>query len=770
MIRFSTKAKILEALTEVLESGRVPESAIIEFSEWERNPARTVQTVLKRFADSVPLIVRSSSSTEDGSMHSEAGRYLTVANVNGEAELRLAIEQVFASYKPTTDKEHLFIQPMVRDVVCSGVAFSRDPSTGSDYFVINYEQNGSTQGVTSGTSRDAQTLVVFKSAAPPPEFVPLCKLLSELESLLAHDSLDIEFAIDKAGLVHLLQVRPLVLNQSPPLDREHLATHLREIQDKVRQALEPKPFLFGSRTVFGVMPDWNPAEIIGVRPRPLALSLYKELVTDSTWAYQRDNYGYRNLRSQPLIQNFHGCPYIDVRVDFNSFVPADVPEPLAEKLIEYYIDRLCEKPWLHDKVEFEILFSCYHFNLQNEIAQLRESGFTAAEVDQLVESLRRLTVNIIDKHSGLWKMDLERVAKLEHRHRTVMSSSMNAIEKIYWLLEDCKRYGTLPFAGLARAGFIAVQMLKSMVTSGLLDQTEYGEFMNSLSTVSTKMAQDYGSLSRETFLSIYGHLRPGTYDVLSARYDEAPDSYFDWNQTGGAVPTHSFRLSLEQYKKIAAELGRHGLDLDVLGLFEFLQSAIEGREHAKFLFTRSVSDALSLIKKLGRDHGFDAEEVSYLSIDCIQRLYSSSQNPREFMAQSIAQGKKAHAVTRSLLLPSLIFKPEDVTCFHMLECEPNYITHLSVESELVLLKSQSQPIEGKIVLIENADPGFDWIFTKGIKGFITMYGGVNSHMAIRAGEMKIPAVVGAGELNFSKWARAKRLRIDCCNRQVKVLQ
>ena len=25
--------------------------------------------------------------------------------------------------------------------------------------------------------------------------------------------------------------------------------------------------------------------------------------------------------------------------------------------------------------------------------------------------------------------------------------------KVYWLLEDCRRYGTLPFAGLARAGF-----------------------------------------------------------------------------------------------------------------------------------------------------------------------------------------------------------------------------------------------------------------------------------------------------------------------------
>ena len=37
---------------------------------------------------------------------------------------------------------------------------------------------------------------------------------------------------------------------------------------------------------------------------------------------------------------------------------------------------------------------------------------------------------------------------------------MDLIEKVYWLLEDAKRYGTLPFAGLARAGFIAVQNAK----------------------------------------------------------------------------------------------------------------------------------------------------------------------------------------------------------------------------------------------------------------------------------------------------------------------
>ena len=58
------------------------------------------------------------------------------------------------------------------------------------------------------------------------------------------------------------------------------------IKNKIVDGLTPNPFLMGKRTVYGVMPDWNPAEIIGIRPKPLALSLYSELITDSIWAYQ----------------------------------------------------------------------------------------------------------------------------------------------------------------------------------------------------------------------------------------------------------------------------------------------------------------------------------------------------------------------------------------------------------------------------------------------------------------------------------------------------
>ena len=62
--------------------------------------------------------------------------------------------------------------------------------------------------------------------------------------------------------------------------------------------------------------------------------------------------------------------------------------------------------------------------------------------------------------------DASKLDMLISRREKLLGSNIGSLEKIYWLLEDTKRYGTLPFAGLARAGFIAVQMLKSLVSIG----------------------------------------------------------------------------------------------------------------------------------------------------------------------------------------------------------------------------------------------------------------------------------------------------------------
>ena len=74
-----------------------------------------------------------------------------------------------------------------------------------------------------------------------------------------------------------------------------------------------------------------------------------------------------------------------------------------------------------------------------------------------------------------------------------------------------------------------------------------------------------------------------------------------------------------------------------------------------------------------------------------------------------------------------------------------------------------------MVCIPNADPGFDWLFSYPITGLITAWGGLNSHMAIRAGELGLPSVIGAGEALYQHWSKASRLHVDCAGRRVEIL-
>ena len=374
--------------------------------------------------------------------------------------------------------------------------------------------------------------------------------------------------------------------------------------------------------------------------------------------------------------------------------------------------------------------------------------------------------------SGLWRSDLERIRELEERHIRIMGSDQDRVARIYWLLEDCKRYGTLPFAGLARAGFIAVQLLRSMVTVGILSQQEYNAFMMSLETVGSRMTRDFATLDRKTFLQLYGHLRPGTYDIRSPRYDEAPDFYFDWSRRNkeSKERPEQFALSLPQLNRVECLLKEHRLEHNALELCDFLKAGIEGREHSKFVFTRSLSDAISLFKELGVEYGFSADDCSYADIGIIRELYISTRDPKDLLGQSIESGQRRYDLTKHLMLPSLIVNTDDVWAFHMPHHEPNYITDKIAVGHVTTDDGDHSALHGSILFISSADPGFDWIFSRGIAGFITKYGGANSHMAIRAGELGIPAVTGVGETLFAQWSEAQVLQVDCANRQVVVLK
>jgi phosphohistidine swiveling domain-containing protein len=771
---FGSKSQVLEKLCGKLQSASILPLIKTDWASWRAKPKDTLKQILNAQWAKQPLIVRSSSSCEDQAGASMAGAFLSVPNVTGEAQLTEAISQVFSSYgAKLADADQAFIQPFLNDLTASGVAFSRDPNTGGPYIVINYETTGDSFAVTGGKA-NVRTFYFWKEHANLPDGVlgDVIRLIRELESIFCTDQLDIEFGMSRSEGLCLFQVRPLRVSTAVVEKQRHRAI-LQSIADRVTSNSRPHPYLSGKRTVFGVMPDWNPAEIIGVRPRPLALSLYRNLITDQIWAYQRNNYGYKNLRSFPLMVSLHGLPYIDVRLSFNSFVPAEVERGLADRLVDYYIDRLLAAPSLHDKVEFEIVFSCYTFDLPDRIAALERSGFSASDIANLTDNLRHLTNRIIHRDHGLWQTDAAKIEELRSRRRQILDSDLDPVARIYWLLEDCKRWGTLPFAGLARAGFIAMQMLRSMVTIGLIDERQFDMFMAETDTVTSKMMRDLRNMNRAHFLEKYGHLRPGTYDITSLRYDEAPDTYLSGHAEepdAGRSAQGEFRLSLTQMKRLTDLMTSHGLEMDVVGLFDFIRSAIQGREYAKFEFTRSLSDALSLLTELGASHGLSRDDLSYADISILDSLIASAGNVAETLRRSIESGRALHAETCQIALPPLIADANSVWAFELPDTQPNFITQGVVEGAVCGTEGGPNTLRNRIVFIPNADPGFDWIFTHGISGLVTAFGGVNSHMAIRAGECGVPAIIGCGEQLFNSWKNAKRLKIDCVNQRVEILQ
>ena len=86
------------------------------------------------------------------------------------------------------------------------------------------------------------------------------------------------------------------------------------------------------------MPDWNPAEIIGMKPKNLSYTMYKELITNQIWADQRANYGFEKVIENPLMIRLFGTPYIDLRVNFNSWLPRKLGNVTKGKLVNLYLN------------------------------------------------------------------------------------------------------------------------------------------------------------------------------------------------------------------------------------------------------------------------------------------------------------------------------------------------------------------------------------------------------------------------------------------------
>ena len=174
----------------------------------------------------------------------------------------------------------------------------------------------------------------------------------------------------------------------------------------------------------------------------------------------------------------------------------------------------------------------------------------------------------------------------------------------------------------------------------------------------------------EEFVSAFGHLRPGTYDINSRRYDADPEFFLrpavDSQLTKDTRNTLNTETWEKEKSRFFDSLQGIGLPSDPHVVEEFLRNSIEGREYAKFSFSRNLSEAIECLAQLGLGHGLSREDLAELHVDEILALFNSSLDSIQILdsyALKIQKQRKKRLLASRLRLPNLITKEMDLDFF-----------------------------------------------------------------------------------------------------------
>ena len=703
---------------------------------------------------------------------SNAGKYdsVIVEYLNYE-NVEKGLNKILKKLKSSQDE--FIVQKLILKPEISGVAFTRDINTNAPYYIINYDKSGKTNLVTSGKKNPTQkTLNVIKSLKyTPKEFANLLKILKKLEKFFNEDRLDVEFAI-KNKKIYIFQVRNL--KNTVSINDKLFFSSLTNIEKKIHKIIHTKnPTLSGTKSVLSNMSDWNPAEMIGSNSTPLAISLYSELITNEIWSKQRDNYGYKDVSPNRLMVNLFNHPYIDLRTDFNSFFPKNLNKKIEIICNDYFVDKLRNNLSFHDKIEFKVIPTCF------ELFEKKKLNFLGKNEFKIYNSaLKNITKEILSQKNGFLSNDIIKIKELEKN--LINFQFKHSIQKIFFLINLCKKMGTLPFAGIARCAFISTKILRDMVSKKLMSKDDLESFYNDMNTITRKFNLDLNKyknkkISKKLFLKKYGHLRPLTYSISSKNYREGFNKYFN-NLKINHLKFKKFTLNKKKKKRINILLKKE-FKISEIEFFNFASESIKGREYSKFVFTKCIDEIFSSLKDLAKELNMNHNDLEYMSIDTILNSYNNLKvsKLKYEIKNEIKNNKIMSSISDTIKLPDVITDLKDIYYNYETSLKGNYITRSTAIGKVKkitkqVLNQKKLKLDDHIIFIENADPGFDFLFSHNIKGIVTKYGGANSHMAIRCMELNIPAVIGLGKLNFNFFSSADIIEINCNNSTINALK
>ena len=743
-----SKAAWLAAVRNTRLGRHVPHFDVIAATDWLQRPGDCLTRIQRRFPGA-QLAVRSSKHNETAGLPGQAGRFRSFGPVDADsrAALRRAIKSVLQSYGDLHEADAVMLQVWVDNTTATIGVTSADSTPYCGTATLSYYVGESTSAITAGWTNVQRFWLTTNT--PPSKLWPSAVrrafvLLARLEATLKRTALELEIAVDARGRLRLLQVTPSTRNLAQPSAR--IASALQEKRwAQAEREFEKRTLArdgeLGRKPLFGLMPDWNTAELLGEHPRPLAASLFEDLIANKIWRQARINLGYRRSAVQPLLGFIAGRPYVDVRASLNSLIPDGTSDATSRLVIEGSINKLRQKPELHDRVESDLFPTCMGFANEGAL-QLSAAGLSKAE--QRAWSAAMLTMEPDWQQFSAQAHAFDGTAELV---QTVVNETCNETANAADLLRALgfiRGYLALSFAMHARLAFVARFQLASLVTAGALSQQRLDKILSCISVINSMD----GLNARNA-----GVLRPATFDI---RVQPIGSIFVNENSTDAKLACPP--LTTREYRAVTALLRPLMLNTDADAWLDMALWRIELREFAKYRLSLAVSRWLSALTSWGQRRDLSVDELSFLRLKKI----SDKCDPDD-LRHIIARNSKRYDDEGSIKMPLLVANRADIRANTEPALRPTFLGRGRLSGALCVIDRHTgaaQIAPGSVVLIRAADPGFDWIFAYPFAALVTCYGGPHSHMAVRCAELNVPCVLGCGETVHTALSVATGATID----------
>ncbi len=737
-----SKAEMLAALAGRLQAARLPQSVVVDLRQWQSDPMLCCARIQATLGP-VALAVRSSRHGEDAPGGGNAGRYCSVIGVPASG-MSTAIAAVFASYERPVAHDQVLLQPCIAPVSLALVAANRAPGDGAPYDAISRARGPSSSAITDGTVAAETLYVAHDSSAPVNALTArVLRLLREIEGLIGERPFELELALSGRTL-WLLQLRLLTPLQAFSRQRVHrIRARAEAVRVRLRRQRDGQPPLLG------LMPDWNPAELLGEHPRPLALDVFNRLIAHGTWWQARVALGYRRPRQDDLIVAVAGRPYVDVQASFESLLPSSLDASTAARVSARWANALRQQPALHDRVETSIALTCAEFDA---VERLRVHAVAPADRKRMCAALGPLTQVMLDP-----QRIAARCAQLEGLARQQWASPITPVAAGQALCR-LRLEVALPFAQAARIDFVLAALLQSAARVGAMEMHQLAALRGSARSSAGELIDALTAGDHAAMRERQQTLRPGTFEI-------AIPALSDWSATiARSTPARMAALPVvltdAQRSALNRLLRAQSFHLDADSLTALVPVAARAREVGKLALSRGISSVLTGLIAWGARHGLDREMLGWLDLGSLIRSADKSSQESILRAQRAAL---RHAEDASLRMPALLCADESLSVVRCAENCPSFIGNAPASGAVHRVTRHCTPQSlppGAVVAIESADPGFDWIFTRAPAALITAFGGPHSHMALRCGELGIAAALGLGLSRFRRFSQASFARID----------